>query len=348
MENKMFAIDNWSGNTQGGSRFENDTDTTRENIFNVADDIFRVISYKESAVLVSSAVYEKSGIRYGYLPSNGKKSDEEGFVVLRSSDRALEIYNQVCETNGIKKLEKPLSTQIIRKLHLLAFGDEFSKKARQRDGEYLSSSVRLQSPIRAYKALYKTTTHNIPIEFEEISLELEIDEKHEQEIESLPPEIDLVSCDNKFLYPKYKIILEGKNIGTVFKRIYYICDKNMRVRKKSSLQAEISINIDGRLVKLSSPNKKVLTNIREWMTNKLSNCLKGMLKPVIEYKSDNRGVIFAAMPLITKLAQMNDLLARSPAGRDVDLVNWIDREDADDDGIPYFPNRDFLSSLIIH
>lgn len=326
----------------------NPTDTKRENIATIADDIFRVISYKEAAVLVSSAIYDKSGIKYGYLPSNGKKDDADSFVVLRSSDRALEIYDQVCQTNGIKKLDKPLSTQIIRKLHLLAFGDEFSKKARQRDGDYLSYSVRLRSPIRSYKGLYKTTTHNVPIEFEEISQELEINEKHEEERSFLSPELDLVTGGNKFLYPKYRITLEGKNIGTVFKCIYYVCDKNLRVRKKSSLQAEVLINIDGRAVKLSSPNKKVLTNIREWLMNKLANCLKDMLKPVIEYRSDNRGVVFAAMPLITKLAQMNDLLSRSPAGRDSDLVNWIDREDVDDLGIPYFPNRDFLSSLIIH
>lgn len=324
-------------------------ETERENIVNIADDIFRVISYKEAAVLVSSAIHDKSGIKYGYLPSNGKKDSAENFVVLRSSDRALEIYDQVCQNNGIKKLDKPLSTQIIRKLHLLAFGDEFSKKARQRDGDYLSCSVRLQSPIRAYKALYKTTTHNVPIEFEEISQELEIDEKHEEERSFLSPELDDLVTDGKnFLYPKHKITLEGKNIGTVFKCIYYVCDKNLRVRKKSSLRAEVLINIDGRTVKLSSPNKKVLTNIREWLMNKLSNCLKDKLKPVIEYKSDNRGVVFAAMPLITKLAQMNDLLSRSPAGRDSELVNWIDREDVDNDGLPYFPNRDFLSSLIIH
>jgi hypothetical protein len=323
-------------------------DTERENIVNIADDIFRVISYKEAAVLVSSAIHDKSGIKCGYLPSNGKKDSAENFVVLRSSDRALEIYDQVCQNNGIKKLDTPLSTQIIRKLHLLAFGDEFSKKARQRDGDYLSYSVRLQSPIRSYKALYKTTTHNVPIEFEEISSEVEIDEKHEEKKISLPPDLDLVADGDKFLYPKYKITLEGKNIGTVFKCIYYVCDKNLRVRKKSSLWADVLINIDGRTVKLNSPNKKVLTNIREWLMNKLSNCLKDKLKPVIEYKSDNRGVVFAAMPLITKLAQMNDLLSRSPAGRDSELVNWIDREDVDNDGLPYFPNRDFLSSLIIH
>lgn len=327
----------------------NPTDETeQENIVNIADDIFRIISYKEAAVLVSLAIYDKSGIKYGYLPSNGKKDSDKNFVVLRSSDRALEIYDQVCDRNGIKKLGKPLSTQIIRKLHLLAFGDEFSKKARQRDGDYLSSGVKLQSPIRAYKALYKTTTHNIPIEFEEISQELEIDEKHEKEKRVLSPELDLTTSENKFLYPKHRIILEGKNIGTVFKCIYYVCDKNMRVRKKSALQAEILINIDGKTIKLSSPNKKVLSNVREWLTNKLSNCLKDKLKPVIEYRSDNRGIVFAAMPLITKLAQMNDLLSRSPAGRDSDLVNWIDREALTNDGTPYFPNRDFLSSLIIH
>jgi hypothetical protein len=327
--------------TCGNSFSENSgNQTTRENIFNVADDIFRVISYKEAAVLVSASVHEKSGIKYGYLPGDGINE-----VVLRSSDRALEMYNEICERYKIKKVENPLSTQIIRKLHLLAFGEEFSKKAKQRNGEYLSHVVKLCSPIRAYKALYKTVTHDVPVNFDEIKSDTEIDEKHEQEKLRLFPGSSLVG--EQFLYQKYKITLENKPIGTVFKRIYYVCDKNMRTRKKSSLQAEISMNIDGQAINLSSPNKKVLTNIREWLTNKLSNVLKGMSKSVIEYKSDNRGVVFAAMPMITKLAQMNGLLARSPAGRDSDLINWIDRQEFDGNNIPSFPNRELLSNLII-
>jgi hypothetical protein len=330
----MLTIAETSSNSCGDN---SENETIRENIFNVVDDIFRVISYKEAAVLVSASVYEKSGIKYGYLPGDGINE-----VVLRSSDRALEMYNEMCERYKIKKVENPLSAQIIRKLHLLAFGEEFSKKAKQRNGEYLSHTVKLCSPIRAYKALYKTVTHDVPVNFDEIESDTEIDEKHEQEKLC---EFSLVG--EQFLYQKYKITLENKPIGTVFKRIYYVCDKNMRTRKKSSLQAEISMNIDGRVINLSSPNKKVLTNIREWLTNKLSNTLKGMSKSVIEYKSDNRGIVFAAMPMITKLAQMNGLLARSPAGRDSDLINWIDRQEFDDQGIPSFPNRELLSNLII-
>lgn len=316
----------------------------KESVVDIADDIFRVISYKEAAILVSNEIYEKSGIKYGFLPSRGKQNLSE--VILRSSDRAIQLYDSVCKENHIERLKSPVSTQVIRKLHLLAFGENFIKKARQRDGDYLASAVKLQAPIRAYKALYKVTTQDVPVEFCELIGDLEIDEKHDQE-KNTNSIVLHTNTDTDFLYPKYDILLEGIKIGTVYKQIYYVFDKNDRQRKKSTLKAKIKINIDGNHIVLNSPSKKVLSNIRQWIITKLRNCLKNKIAPAIEYKCDNRGVVFASMPMLTKLAQMNDLLARSPAGRDIDLVNWIDRQELNDMQIPCFPNRELLSNLII-